>query len=441
MKQKTLILLLNLLVMLTFAPPALAQGPGSGGKFVLGDNYKLESEQTLNGDLIVFGGNVSTAEGSTVVGDMVVFGGNVDIGGAVGGDIAAIGGNIDLEKSAVVGGDIAVLGGQINIDDEAVVKGKVESLNQFDLEYDRHNRDEEEKEETEQVSPAPPSSPDFDFEPHDAYTGFDDAFGWFGRMLGDLIWTITLIITLALIGWLAAAFMPEQMMTVRNTLTESGPLSAGVGLVTAMVATVVGILLLLTICLAFIPIIGWILLTITAIFGWIVIGQIFGGRLLAASGRGDAGFITSTVVGVSVLTLLTKMPVIGYIPCIGWALGFVGALIGMVLTVAGLGAVLLTRFGTRPYPTTPSYAYTGGPSPQPSRPAGSALRWTEPAPDVSEEDRSSSEDELNARIKAALAEADEISKEEPADDEPESGDEPAPEEPDDDPDPDGKPAA
>jgi hypothetical protein len=236
---------------------------------------------------------------------------------------------------------------------------------------------------------------------------------------------------------LVAAFMPEQMFTVRRTLSESAAVSFGVGLVTGLVSLFVGILLLITICLAFIPILGWILLAIATLFGWIVIGQMLGERLLIASGRHDPGLIQSSVVGVVVLTVLTNMPVIGQIPCLGWVLGFVGAVVGIILSAAGMGAVLLTRFGTRPYPNNSgSGGYSGGPSRSYAGSgggySGSRVRWTEPAPDVSDEDAPSSDDELKAKIREALAETDDTPDKppagEPESDEPDdtSGDEDRP---------------
>jgi hypothetical protein len=121
----------------------------------------------------------------------------------------------------------------------------------------------------------------------------------------------------------------------------------------------------------------------------------------------------SSLVGVSVLTLLTNMPVIGQIPCIGLLLNLIGSLVGIVVALTGIGAVLLTRFGTRPYqPST--YSYSGSPSPSRSPSSGRPVRWVDPAPDVSEEEVPASEAELNAKIKAALNEADQTAGAEPS---------------------------
>ena len=304
-----------------------------------------------------------------------------------------------MPEGAAVDGDIALLGGKAEIN--GVVRGDVKNLTHFGVGY---NQEAHEGFSFPEPS-APPQPPNFEFNE----SPFSSLFGWVGKLIADVIWTIALLITLGLITWLVAAFMPEQMFVVRRAVTESWPASFGLGLVTMLVASVVGVVLLITICFAFIPIIAWVLLAIASLFGWIVIGQMFGERLLAASGRSNPNFIMSSIVGVLILAVLTNMPVIGLIPCIGWILGFIGGVVGLLISLTGLGAVLLTRFGTKSYPT-PGYGYAGNPTPPPAssgRPSGSGspLRWTEPAPDVSEEEMPGSEDDLNARIKAALAEA------------------------------------
>jgi cytoskeletal protein CcmA (bactofilin family) len=446
MKHKFTALLFTIIAILVFTTPVLAQNPSDrfdpfndGGQVIFGRNFTLEAGEEINGDLAVFGGNVTTEPDSTVNGDLAAIGGNliidgtvngdvgalggqITIAGTVNGDVGAMGGAISVTDSANVDGDIGAIGGEVNVADGATVTGRVKVVgDEGTRDYSRGNDDNQNKDDRAGSTPPIPDGPRPPDDPFDHF-GKDDfgssyssgVFGWFVRLVGDVVSTIALVIVLGLISWLVAAFMPEQMLNVRNALSESAALSFGVGLITMLVSIFVGVLLVITICLMFIPIIGWILLAVASLLGWIVIGQMFGERLLAASGRGDAGFIQSTIVGVVILTLLTSMPVIGQVPCIGWALGFVGGIIGAILSTAGLGAVLLTRFGTRPYPPAPSRSYggfSGGPAPTGGFGGGSGRprqRWTDPAPDVSDEDMPASDEELKARIKEALAEADDL---------------------------------
>jgi len=254
------------------------------------------------------------------------------------------------------------------------------------------------------VPPVPPQAPNF---PTSRVPSF---FGFIGRLVSDIVETTALLVVLGLITWLVAAFMPEQMIRVRDTLISAPPLSFGVGFVSSVI-TGISFLLVLTICLAFVPLLAALLIGIAALFGWIVVGQIIGERLLVSSDRPMPGLIFSAIVGVVVLTIVTNMPIIGEIPFLGVLFNLIGSVVGIVVALTGVGAVLLTRFGTRPYASATASSFGGNPS---SPSMGRRVRWTEPAPDVSEEDAPSSEEELNAKIKAALVEADKAAEAEAA---------------------------
>jgi hypothetical protein len=219
---------------------------------------------------------------------------------------------------------------------------------------------------------------------------------------------IALLLALAVLGWLVAAFMPEQMKVVGDTLVESAPLSFGLGLLTSIFVTAIGGVLLITICLAFIPPVAFLLLGIATLFGWIVAGQVIGERLLIATGQPYSNLVASTLLGVTALTLVAAMPIIEMIPCLGFLLSLLGGLFGIIVALTGLGAVILTRFGTQPYPP-PTYAFSGGSSPAPA--PGPANRAERPRP-VSLSTLERSEAELRAKIDAALAEADAAAAEE-----------------------------
>jgi hypothetical protein len=205
-----------------------------------------------------------------------------------------------------------------------------------------------------------------------------------------------LIIVLAGIAWLVAIFMPQQIKTAGDAIIEAPILSYGVGFLTTLVLA----LLIITICLACF---GGPALVLLGLFGWIVMGQIIGERLLAANGNRSFNMAASTALGVAVLTALVKMPILSSIFCIGAIFWFIGVLVLIVALPLGIGGAVLTRFGTRPY-----YSGTpGGPAPTTPRPRPGT--WTDV--DYSDKDfsdldvNSASEEELKAKIKAALDEA------------------------------------
>jgi hypothetical protein len=399
MKKNLLVIPILLILLLMLAPPALAQVPETGG-VIFGGNLTLEEGQKVDGDVVVFGGNVTMHQDSKIDGDVVIFGGNANINGKVDGDIAMIGGNISLGDDAEVNGDIGLVGGNASVAEGAKVEGQIKEVGEHDGNFTIPIPPIPDVPEPPKP-PQPPEIPDFgeefsrEFEKAWNYSWLDSAMNF----VEDTMWNIALLIVLAAIGWLVATFMPQQMKTVGDTIIETPVVSFGVGLLTGAIV-VASFLLILTICLAFIPFLAVLFMGIAILLGWIVAGQLLGERLLAASGQHSPNFILSTVIGVTVLTLVVNMPVIGWVPCIGWLLAFLGWVAGMIITITALGAVVMTRFGTRPYyPGTP-----GGPAPRP-RPD------TYPDVDYSDEDfsdlnvNSASEVELKAKIKAALDEA------------------------------------
>lgn len=415
-KSVILIIPLFLALISTFSltPPALAQGP-NGDQVIFGNNLELKAEEKINGDVLVLGGNVTMPASSEINGDLVIFGGNATIDGKVAGDIGIIGGNVSLSKTAVVKGDIGLVGGEAKIAEGATVEGQVQTLNRLIFDEDEGFT----VPPFPHPSPAPPVPPDRPVPPVSPLPTISPdhvssgLLGGASRVLGffkSLVEDLAILVALAVMAWLVSAFMPEQMKVVGDTLTQSAPLSFSLGLVTWVIAVVIGGVLAITICLAFIPLLGFILLAIATLFGWIVAGQIIGERLLIASGRPYPNLVSSTVIGVTALTIVATMPIIGEVPCIGFIFGLVGTLVGLVVALTGLGAVILTRFGTQPYPPQ-AYAYAGGasPTPGPDRPRADILSSLE-----------RSEAELRARIDAALAEAD-APQEAPAAEEPTGG--------------------
>ena len=388
-------LLLALLLLATLAPPVYAQGPDD--QLVLGSNHTIGENETINGDVYVAGGNLKIHETAKVNGDLYVFGGNANIDGRVTGDVIVFGGNVRLTTTAVVEGDANVFGGNLSRDEGAVLKG-AENADKFSR---GHDDDDE----------GPP-----------VFVGdTSHSSGIAGRLAGfaiDTVWNIILLIGLALLAWLVAAFLPQQMQTVGDTVAQAPLISFGMGLLTTVLGAILFfpmLLLIITVCLAIIPISLYTLLGVAALLGWLVIGQIIGERLLITLERPLPNFAVSAIVGVVVLTVVSKMPIIGLIPMIGPVFTFIGGLLGGLIALTGLGAVLLTRYGTRPYDGgLPSSSGGYGPTSYGSTP---------PPPRATDFSRESqAEAELKAKIKAALAEANQ-------EDEPEPGPKENPKEP------------
>jgi hypothetical protein len=322
MKQKltqSSLLVLAILILLT--PAVWAQEPTGGDRLVIGQAFVLPEGEEVNGNLIVLGGSATLEEGSVVRGDVAVFGGSATVAGTVQGNVTVFGGSTTLEDSAVVEGDLATLGGSVSRSPGAVVSGEVFGgeiplpfLNRFDR-------------------PAPPERP-LPLLPAARETQRAGVWGVLGSLVAWQFRTLGTALFLALLGMVLVALAPRAMGRIASAASRGAFVSFGMGLLTLVVGVLLGLLLLVACCLGLIV---WLALGVAWLVGWVAVGLWLGQRLLQALNVRNASSIGEVALGVFLITVLTQLPA-----CIGF-------FIGLVLGCMGLGAVVLTRFGTRSF--------------------------------------------------------------------------------------------
>jgi hypothetical protein len=315
----TLFLLLTLLLVPTTA--AYAQGiTTDGGRVIFGSNFTLESGDEFNGDLVVFGGNVTVEPDANLNGNLVVFGGTVSSEGKVKGDVVVIGGQVKLEEQAVVTGDVVTIGGQLQQAEGATVMGEV--VNNVSPEIELPNGRMPPSGETPSVHI--PSVINTSFNP----------FWEFGRVLGSAL-------VVAFLGALAALFFQEQLDRVSQAVVRQPVMTTSIGLLTFVVLLIaaITIILLPVVLLSLIP------LAFAWLFGVISIGQEIGDRFARAI-RQNWTPVIATGVGTFVLVFI-----VASIQSLNHLAPFLLCLTLIVPILVGLlavGAVVVTRFGTRP---------------------------------------------------------------------------------------------
>ncbi len=306
------------------------------GQVVMGGDYTLEAGETLDGDLLVFGGNVTLEAESIVQGNVLLMGGNANIDGEVGGDLALLGGNADLGATAVLQGSVISLGGNLSRAEGAEIGGDVVSADEFSV-------------------PMQFDFPNFNFGRTRIFGPFDGV-GFRFSPVWDVLWFVFRSLLLAALAILVVMFWPQPTARAAAAVVSQPILSGGLGLLTFIVAPILLVVLAITIILSPVSLLAGILLVVAGVFGWIAIGQEVGDRLTEAFSW-DVHPAASAGIG----TLATSLVVggVGLVPCVGW-LG------GVVVTAIGLGAVLLTRFGSR------EYAGNGGNPAPAGKPSGSS---------------------------------------------------------------------
>ncbi len=320
-----------LLLALFAGPIAHAQGDG-GDRLVFNEAFVLASGQTLHGRLAVVSGSATLQAGSLVQQDVAAFGSALTIAGAVRGNVAAFGGTVRLAETAIIEGDFAAFGARVVREPGAVIRGDSVGTGRAP--------------ESPGLPPAPP-----------ARSLFSQVIGW---QLGTLGWALFL----AVLAVVAVLLAPRAVGRVASAAAAEPALTFGLGLLTFIVAALGGALLLIACGLGLLV---WLALGAATLLGWIAVGLWVGQRLLAAVQVRPASALGQVALGVVLITILARLP---------WCVGF---LFSVVVASIGLGAVIVTRFGTQPSdaPVTPlSPAIPGGPLalelpelPEPERPA------------------------------------------------------------------------
>jgi hypothetical protein len=316
MKTITRILIFILLITVIMIPATASASGLMDDKVIFGGNFTLTEGEELNGDLVVFGGNVVLEISSVVNGDTVVMGGNVTSNGTINGNLVALGGVVNLQEEARVNGDLTVLGGNYEQANSAYISGNIVTEQSIPFEFTMPDN----------VGFLNGDIPAFRFQ----QLPFVSASWFFFRIL---IWTGIAI--------LIALFIQDQAPVINQTAFGEPFLAILVGLGVVFVAPLVFIALIVTIILSPVSLIGIFALIAAWVVGLVAV-SIEIGRKLAQSMNQSWPVPVLAGVGMFILSLFFN----GFsqlVPCVGWLPRF-------VLGTWVIGAVALTRFGSREYP-------------------------------------------------------------------------------------------
>lgn len=249
-------------------------------------------------------------EGATECGDLTLVGSTLDVRGQVRGNILAYGSNINI--AGTVSGDINLYGGAATLRNGSQVHG---NINLFGGSEKAESGAQLDGAMTNRVQPVSLWLPGVN-------TGF--AF----PLWPLLVWVI--------LGQVLVSLLPEHVMFVRTTVTSKARRSLFLGLLSLLLAPLV----LLVLIALIIPIPLAVLIAIGLIAAWalgtIAIGWQIGDFVMRVIAPRHNTRLLQVSVGLAILVLVGSLPYIGWIVSIGAGL-------------LGLGAVFLSRFGTRLY--------------------------------------------------------------------------------------------
>lgn len=334
MKKKywLLSLIAVLSVCLIFTSPVIAQTPApqsegtnyQGDKVVVANTYRLQSGDSLTGDLAVIGGTATIESDATVTGDVVLVGGTITINGTLNGNLVAVGGAASLGENAVVNGDVVTVGASLKRAASAKVTGNV----------------------TEQT-------PSINLTKDDGWQ-----FPWKSNqnLLAKLLTAAFESLALAAFAVVIGLVLPQQTTRIANTIQNEPLVAGGVGLLVVVGSPILLIILIITLILIPVALLFVIAFGLALVFGWIALGYLIGEKLARFI---HVNWSVPVAGGVGTLLLSFIVGAINLLPCVGWIIGFIFGLLG-------LGAVIMTRFGSMD--STPAKPTTSVPPPPPTVP-------------------------------------------------------------------------
>ena len=346
--RRLAILSLVVILFTLSAAPVLADN-GEDARVVVGGSFTLRSGEVLGQDLVILGGNAVLEEDSLVNGDVVLFGGSLVLAGRVNGDMAGVGGRLILRSGSLVNGDLVALC-TLERDPGSEVRGN--TVHGWNLDWQALG-------ELRDLGDIRSISPSFRL--------FGGTGGWGGWGYQAFRFVMTTLALMA-VGVLIALFLPRQSDRVAQVMMDASAPALGFGLLT-LVVTALATPVLIVICIGIpVAIVLWLAESLAGLFGWLTAGLLTGRRIFQAFKADDTPPILEIAAGVAALSLLSA------IPCLG-------TLFSLLVAAWGLGAVILSRAGTMPYPRVEPVP--GAPEPLTDEPGHAPA---EEAPDLEETD-------------------------------------------------------
>jgi hypothetical protein len=314
-------------------PPRRRRAPEQ--KFAIGSTVKVNEDETA-GDIFVLGGGAKID--GEVLGGAVAVGGEIKVNGRVTGDVVAIGNNVELGETAEVLGNAVSVGGEVRRADGARVSGQVSEVGM---------------------------SPGFDLRPggwwqegRDFGRRAHSPFEW--EEWADVFWKLTAGSLLLVFSALVALVAPRGLEQVeRMAMAEPWKaLLVGLGVELLSLPAMIVLTVLLLVSLIGIPLLVFVLflpplLFAAALYGYaaiaVTVGRWLGARYGRLSSAGRFGALLVGVVAIQGLSLAgALLDAIG-LPILIWGLlGLCGFLVKFLAWTTGLGAAVMTRFGSTP---------------------------------------------------------------------------------------------
>jgi hypothetical protein len=207
--------------------------------------------------------------------------------------------------------------------------------------------------------------------PHWGAFGPFGLFSRAGRVFFAIVWSLFII----LLGLVVMAIARRHVDAVCSTARREAFKMGLVGLVTEIL--VLPVIVLFCVTIIGIPIglvVMPLLLAVAMLLGYTGVGLAVGERFAGGNGKSAYWSVAMGILFLQagwIISAIVRLPG-GILGSLGWVIAFLGWAVIYIAVTVGLGAVVMTRFGTRPYPRPPETAVVGAPA-APAPPAAPAV--------------------------------------------------------------------
>jgi len=271
-------------------------------------------------DIVKFGEDVYVKGDELVRGDIVVFGGDVEVAGKVVGNVVVMSGNADVLSGAEINGDVVVLGGTLEEEAEVLIHGERVMFKDFSL----------------------------------PVQGFSQFFGSHARFFGFFFVPLQFFVSVVL-SFLIILFLRDRVVKMQDHVQHGFLKSFGAGFLVVFVGTFVvcflTIILLITLIgipLAFVLVVSCLALFIIArtVFVY-ALGFKVNEKLKIQTANPFAIVLVGTAVLYVPALLGYGISVLPFGGPFGALLKLLGVMISIFAYLVGLGALFMSRFGSR----------------------------------------------------------------------------------------------
>lgn len=306
------------LLLAACAAAGIASEDGAGpGRYtfslILDGEHDLTPNEHLTAALLITGGRLRLEPGARLTGPVFVVSGLLENQGEIRGDLTLAGGRLVLGPGSRLEGDLNLAGGSLAQDPAALVTGAVN-----------------------QAARVPPS-PTRLFE-----TGLNRVLSLLAQAL-----------IVSALAYVYMRVIPRPVARIARALTGHPLVSLALGLLAFIVALVLLVVMIYTLILIPVSLLGGLLLILLAALGWTAFGYALGRPLSRVLPRRFSRRLTpaaATALGALLFQLLIAALSL---------FRFGGGLLALLTAAAGLGAVLLTRFGAQEFTPAPLDDYAG----------------------------------------------------------------------------------